>query len=487
MLRRAMHHAPPSVSLLAGSGLRPLGWALLLLAIGTLGCEQWPGVHDVYIQVGEPERPAEPAALEVIPEQGPAEDADNEPARLEEALLVVRRAAQAALMGQLERARAELSALPPGTPGFPQALLVHACIALEAGNHPEAARELASLREALPTHPAPRVLERLLEVRRQQPALGWREAFLRAWNEAGRPDLREDPLLSELMDFGGGRGLEQAWRRTRALDTRLMLVFATFPPTEERGRFVLEQLPSIQEPEWAVAAFDYVRRDTLPEELRAQAARALVPKLDALSAASPDTQQLRVLRVLGLTELTAPLTSEELSALEAIAPLPRWRKSDLAGLHAHARRHLEEAGVPLAAGHAFMAVTGGLAGHAPYALLKRAQVSLEHLAPAERERLGHVLWSIGSRLAAEATVLEQLVGFNLMRHGAMALKDEARLQQVEAWTREVRASLQASHQAAVDRWPLHSLQESLLQATLRDEGAHLRGFLPPSPGGQRTD
>jgi hypothetical protein len=381
-------------------------------------------------------------------------------------------------MGQLERARAELSGLSPGAPGFPQALLVRACIALEAGNLTEATYEIASLRETLPTHSAPRLLEHLLEVRRQQPALGWREAFLRAWNEAGRPDLREDPLLSELMDYGEGSGIEEAWQRTRALDTRLMLVFATFPPTEERGRFVLEQLPSIDEPEWAVAAFDFVRRDTLPEELRAQAAQALVPWLDALSAASPDTQQLRVLRLLGLTELTAPLTPEELSALEAIATLPEWRKADFAGLHAHARRHLEEAGVPLAAGHAFMATTGALAGHAPYVLLKRAQVSLEHLGPAERERLGRILWSIGSRLAAESTVLEQLVGFNLMRHGAMALKDDARLQQVDAWTREVRASIQASHQAALDRWPLHSLQEDLLHASLHDEGAHLRGFLP---------
>lgn len=464
-----MHYTPPSVSAIAGSGLRPLGRALLLLTLATLGCEQLPGVHDVYIQIGEPDSPAAPAALKVSPEQA------------------VRRAAQAAVLGQVERARAELSSLSPGAPDFPRALFVHACIALETGNLTEAAREIASLREALPASPSPRVLERLLEVRRQQPALGWREAFLRAWNEAGRPDLWEDPLLSELMDFGEGSGIEEAWQRTRALDTRLMLVLSTFPPTEERGRFVLEQLPSIEEPEWAVAAFDFVRRDTLPEELRAQAAQALAPKLEALAAASPDTQQLRVLLLLGLTELTAPLTPAEMSALEAIATLPRWRKADLAALHAHARRHLEEAGVPLAAGHAFMAVTGALAGHAPYVLLKRSQVSLERLGPAERERLGRILWSIGSRLAAESTVLEQLVGFNLMRHGAMALEDEARLQQVDAWTQEVRASINASHQATLSRWPLHSLQEALLQATLRDEGAHLRGFLPPSPTGQRTD
>jgi hypothetical protein len=457
-----MHHTLPSVSLLTGSGPRALGRVLLLLALGTLGCEQLPNVHGVYIQIGEPAPPAVAAAPEVTPEQ------------------VVRRAAQAALMGQLERARAELSDLSPGAPGFPQALLVRACIALEAGNLTEAAYELASLREALPTSSAPRLLEHLLEVRRQQPALGWREAFLRAWNEAGRPDLQEDPLLGELFAAGERSGIEGMWQRTRALDTRLMVVLSTFPPTEEQARFVLEQLPSIEEPEWAVAAFDFVRRDTLPEELRAQAAEILVHRLDALSAASPGTQQLRVLRLLGLTELTAPLTPVELSELEAIATLPEWREATFAGLHAHARRHLEEAGAPFAAGYALMAATGALAGHAPYVLLKRAQVSLEHLAPAERERLGRVLWSIGSRLAAESTVLEQVVGFNLMRHGAMALQDETRLQQVDARTQEVRASLQASFQAALGRWPLYSLQEALLQATLHDEGAHLRGFLPPA-------
>jgi hypothetical protein len=482
-----MHHSSRSAFLLIGSGLQPLSWALLLLTIGTLGCEQWAGVHDVYIQIGEPEPPAAPAALDGIPPRAATAEEDSEPARLEDALLVVRHAAQAAFVGQLERARAELSGFSPGAPGFPQALFVRACIALEAGNLTEAAREIASLREALPARPEPRLLEHLLVARRQQPALGWREAFLRAWNEAGRPNLREDPLLGALFVPGGESGIEAAWQRTRAPDTRLMLALSTFPPTEERARFVLEQLPSIQEPEWAVAAFEFLRHDTLPEELRAQAAGALVSRLDALSAASPGTQQLRVLRLLGLTELKAPLTPEELSKLEAISTLPRWRKADLAGLHAHARRHLEGAGVPVAAGHAFMAVVGTLAGQAPYVLLKRAQVSLEQLAPAERERLGRVLWSIGSRLAAESTVLEHQVGSNLMRHGAMALKDEARLQQVEARIGEVRAALDASHQATLDHWPLHSLQEALLQATLRDEVGHVRGFLPPRPAGQRAD
>lgn len=482
-----MHRAPHSVFPPTGSGLRPLSRVLLLLAIGTLGCEQWPGVHDVSIQVGEPAPPTPPAALEGIPPRGDTAAADSEPARLEDALLVVRHAAQAAFVGQLERARAELSGFSPGAPGFPQALFVRACIALEAGNLTEAAREIASLREALPAHPEPRLLEHLLMARRQQPALGWREAFLRTWNEVGRPDLQEHPLLGALFVPGGERGIEEAWQRTRALDTRLMLALSTFPPTEERARFVLEQLPSIEEPEWAVAAFEYLRHDTLPEELRAQAAAALVSRLDALSAASPGTQQLRVLRLLGLTELTAPLTPEELNKLEAISTLPRWRKADLAQLHAHARQHLEEAGVPVAASHAFMAVTGALAGQAPYVLLKRTQVSLEQLAPAEREQLGRVLWSIGSRLAAESTVLEHQVGSNLMRHGAMALKDEARLQQVEARIGEVRAALNASHQATLDHWPLHSLQEALLQAILRDEVSHFRGFLPPKPAGQRAD
>lgn len=482
-----MHHALHSIFPLTGSGLRPLSRALLLLAVGTLGCEQWAGVHDVYIQVGEPAPPAAPAALEGIPPQGATAAADSDPARLEDALLVVRHAAQAAFMGQLERARAELSGFSPEAPGFPQALFVRACIALEAGDLAEAAREIASLREALPARPEPRLLERLLTARRQQPALGWREAFLRAWNEVGRPDLQEDPLLGALFVPGGESGIQEAWQRTRAPDTRLMLALSTFPPDEERARFVLEQLPAIQEPEWAVAAFEYLRHDTLPEALRDQAAGALVSRLDALSAASPGTQQLRVLRLLGLTELTAPLTPQELSALEAIATLPRWRKADLVKLHAHARRHLEEAGVPVAAGHAFMAVTGALAGQAPYVLLKRAQVSLEQLAPAERERLGRVLWSIGSRLAAESTVLEHQVGSNLMRHGATALKDEARVQQVEARMQEVRAALNASYQATLDHWPLRSLQEALLQATLRDEVGHFRGFLPPQPAGQRAD
>ncbi len=70
-----------------------------------------------------------------------------------------------------------------------------ACSALDAGDLDGAARHLSVLREEKPGLPEARVLGALLTLRRERPALGWHEAFIQAWNDAGRPDLRDSSLL----------------------------------------------------------------------------------------------------------------------------------------------------------------------------------------------------------------------------------------------------------------------------------------------------
>ncbi|WP_375767056.1 hypothetical protein NR798_36025 [Archangium gephyra] len=77
----------------------------------------------------------------------------------------------------------------------PSVLFARACEALEAGDLDGAESTLLTLRQALPERPEPRMLESLLALRRTKPALGWREAFIQAWNGIGRPDLRDSPLL----------------------------------------------------------------------------------------------------------------------------------------------------------------------------------------------------------------------------------------------------------------------------------------------------
>jgi hypothetical protein len=109
------------------------------------------------------------------------------------------------------------------------------------------------------------------------------------------------------------------------------------------------------------------------------------------------------------------------------------------------------------------------------------EVSREHLSPEELRRLGEALWRLGSHVAAESTLLERLLGLQVMQVGAIVLKDEDRLQKAETQTMEAQASWRALRAAAPGRWPLHSLGVSLLEASMHDEVAYIRRFLPMAP------
>jgi hypothetical protein len=86
------------------------------------------------------------------------------------------------------------------------------------------------------------------------------------------------------------------------------------------------------------------------------------------------------------------------------------------------------------------------------------------LLPGSRHRLGRVLWSIGSRLGEDSTVLARMTGLQLMLDGTTDLGDEAERERVDKRMTEARALLTAANHAAIERWPLLSLWEEVAEA-----------------------
>ena len=389
----------------------------------------------------------------------------------------VRRAAHAAASGNLSLARAELAALSEDEALLPQALLVQACIDLEAGVLEPAAHAIRALRARLPERPEPRVLESLLAVRRQQPDLGWDEAYLRAWNVAGRPDLRKSSLIMGADETPPAEpGVTRVWSWKHAVETRFVLALAG-PPDMERVRFLVQALPSLDDAGLALAVHGHATQHTMPADLSDLLSATLRQQLPPLIATTPNSMDLRLLALLDGTSPDEPFTSEELQALEAIAVLPEWRQADFAELFERIRHHLEAAGVSAPGARAFTVAVSALAGQGPLLLRQRALASRDVLAPLARRRLGEALWQIGARMSAESTVLEYFVGLALQRRGAELLEDSVRIEDVAARHGQTAAAFKAWASAAPGDWPFPSLRQAVLDANVHDEMGHLHRYL----------
>jgi hypothetical protein len=381
------------------------------------------------------------------------------------------------------QARAATAPAEPSTEApSPSVLFARACQALEAGNLDGAARHLLPLRESFPERPEPRLLQSLLSLRRSRPDLGWRDAFLQAWHDLGRPDFRDSPFLQDDPEpLATGPSPEDVWQRELSAEQRFLLTLS-LSPDAGRARSLLQHLPVLAPPELIVPAFEYLRREELPAPLRAQARPTLRARLAALSADSPQSMLPRALLLLEGTDSKAPFSPRELEELEALSQLSDWRPSGFLSLYRYALRHFEATGVSLPESHAYTLAVLSLVSPVPQLLQQRTAASRDTLSAAERQRLGEALWRIGSRLADESSVVERFVGLSLMKKAATALDDSARLLQAWELLADDRAAYSAWESAVTHRWPLPSLRQAMSDAAMNDEVAHMRAFRSPEAG-----
>jgi hypothetical protein len=377
------------------------------------------------------------------------------------------------------------AAAPASEDSLATAHFTQACSALDAGDLDGAARHLRALREKNPEAPEGRLLESLLTLRREQPSLGWLDAFVRAWNDAGRPDLIDSRIIppDEPYDYPDTKA---AGLLADSPEAEVMLALL-MEPSARRGRLILQHLPELEPPELIFAADDTLRNPKLPKALRTQGSRAVRARLSELTVASPQAMQYPALLLVHGTSEDAPFTAEEIQAIEAVAALPDWRETDFHTLYQRALSRFEAAGHPQPIHAAFMLAVSALATHPAYLLYKRTEASREELAPEQLHRLGEALWRIGSRMAAESTLLERLLGLRMMKDGARLVGDETRAAQVEVMREEARVASDAFRQALPGRWPLQGLRMELLDVQMRDEMGVMLRFRPSTPASDKVE
>jgi hypothetical protein len=389
-----------------------------------------------------------------------------------------RLAAGAAAEGELQRACEEVTAVLAEAPEHLPALLVLACISLEAGELREARELLVRMRARAPEQPEPRILEQLLADRERASPSGWGPAFLEAWTELGRPDLQQSPLLPEstLPDLDEP-ALESAWSRASSSRARLILASLFSNPSEARARWVLQQVPELDDSALFVAALDLLTDERLAVSLRQEAIPVLRQRLAELAGTSPRAMQLRLFHLMVGTGRNVPLGPQELEALEALSVLPTWKEDSFARPFLEARRGLKELAVPCPSGAAFGVAERTLGHRGVLLLLWRAAATRERLTEDEQRRVGRMLWRIGSSLTEQSSLLENTVGASLMASGATRMRHGGDQRAAFAREDELHAAVMSSLRAALDRWPLRSLMEQLLESRARSEVTWLRAFV----------
>jgi hypothetical protein len=385
-------------------------------------------------------------------------------------------AATAIAAGDLPLARREAAVALEAAPHHSPALLILACLAMEAGHAQEVETVTARLKAERPERPEPRLLERMW-AHRQQAGTPWRQAFLDAWAELSHPDFSNSPLLPDIRP-PAGEGLPNAWRAAASGPARLTLALTSRHPSEEQARWLLAQLPQLDDPAFVIAVEAVLDSEALPESLRAQAASELRRKRSQLADTHPHSMQLHLWRLLADTPVTAAFSARDLEALEAVAALPGWKPTSFAHTFKEARHHLRAAAVPNPGDKAFTVASLSIGSKGDRVLRKRAEATRSQLLPGARHRLGRILWNVGTRMAEQPTFVERIVGLGLMRKGAQDMQDDAAVMRIRALEDEAHHLLTAEQMAALDRWrwPLPSLQEEVLEACARDAWAHLHAF-----------
>ncbi len=362
-----------------------------------------------------------------------------------------------------------------------RALLVLACNALEAGDLHEARDAIIRLRSQAPEQPEPWILEKLLAHRQRESPEGWGQVFLDAWREMGRPDLQRSVLLPEVGFAGLGElELESAWSRATSSRARLSMALLFPNPSEARTRQILQQVPELDEPALLIAAVDLLTDRRLAASLRQEAVPVLRQQLSQLVEAFPGTMRCRLLQLVAGTEEAVPLGPRELDALEAISVLPTWKDDSFTRQFLATRRCLEELALSGASGAAFAVAERALGHRAVLHLLRRVETTREHLSEDVLRRVGRMLWRIGGHLSEQSSLLECTVGALLMASGATHLRHGRNQREAFAREDELHAAVMSSLRIALDRWPLRSLTEQLLESRARSEVTWLRAFVGKS-------
>lgn len=406
----------------------------------------------------------------------------EQPAPPSRARILTEEAAHALLVGNLSEARQRLEGALIHDPRDVAALLMQACLALEAADAKTAAAALARLRELVPGRVEPQFLQRLLEHRTQLPGTGWRHAFLRAWTELGHPGFVDSPLLPEFDLATQGFAPPDGWKHSSSDTVRLALVLASSALSEESARWLMTQVPVLEDAAFVQAAAAALLSAELPSTLRGEARAVVHQRLTQLVNASPQEMQPRLVLLWAEAPEESAFTLRELEQLDAIAALPHWKAASFWQTFLKAHGRLRDSGLPYPRMGAYHVASWSNTHGATYVLAKRAEVTRKQLLPGARQRQGHILWKIGSRLSEQSTVMERLVGLQLMEQGAADLGDEAEHERIASLQEAAKALRNAMDMAAIERWPLPSLWEEVAEARARDEWALQREFATPLAG-----
>lgn len=396
-----------------------------------------------------------------------------------EAVRHTRLAALALASGNLVEAKQRADSALEEAPRHAPALLVRACLALEEANAAEAQEALRRLDAVTPGRMETRLLELLLAHRQRTPATGWRQSFLDAWAEMGRPDFKDSPLLPVAEDtYEMPRIGVESWRGAPSAPARLVLSLASPTLTEEQSRWLLEQLPTIEDPVLLLAASRKLQ-DALPATARRDAAHVPRHRLEASVEASPRSMQPRLRLLLADTDTDSVFGAEDLEALEVLSTLPVWKETSLHPTFVETRERLKQAGILHPGERAFSVVMLSTSDRGLHVLSQRAAATRSQLTPGSRQRLGRILWNIGSRVAEQPTVPERVTGLQMMMRGAEDMQDEEKQRHIGHRLDKVHAALAALRAAALERWPLPSLREEVLEESARDELGTLKAFDGP--------
>ncbi|MCY1040564.1 hypothetical protein OV208_04445 [Corallococcus sp. bb12-1] len=363
-------------------------------------------------------------------------------------------------------------------PGNPAALVVQACLFLEQGNLDAATRTVARLDAVAPRQPETHILQELLEERRRTPVPGWSESMRRAWVDAGAPDLEKEGLTTNLT-LRTVPVSPTVWENTRSAEDRLVAMLAD-DGTEDQERWLADHLSELQDPRLMLSALQYfLPREDRPWEARARARQGLRKRLAPLAAVEARESELPLMLLLADTSQEAPLTREEMAALERLASLPLYTGTSMAQLYADAERRLRASGVTHPGTGPFMAAVMSIHTVPPFWLLKRVDVTKDRLSAEERMRLGRTVWTLGGRVASGPTLLEHQTGFRLMEQGAELMGDEAQRALAASEFRQGEAIRSASNQILITRWPLPSLFRDWMNESVAHEWEHLGKLIEP--------